>query len=85
MKWGALHMPIPWPKGVPTRPEIDQKIGGTPPSIWENDCSGLRQWINGFADLQNFGLHPTFGKMNRNEWMIWGFRHVDHHLRQFGV
>jgi hypothetical protein len=31
-----------------------------------------------------YAAHPMFGAMSRQEWMIWTFRHVDHHLRQFG-
>ena len=31
MKWLALYSGMPWPKGVPTRPEVDALVGGTPP------------------------------------------------------
>src|SRR5689334_21766905 len=31
IRWVALHTTMPWPKGVPTRPEFDQMCGGTPP------------------------------------------------------
>jgi hypothetical protein len=85
MKWAGLHMPIPWPKNVPTRPEIEQGRGGTPPSDWDSDRFTLRRWITEFSDHREFGEHPAFGPMHREEWMIWGYRHVDHHFRQFGV
>jgi hypothetical protein len=29
--------------------------------------------------------HPMFGRLTTNEWNVWGFRHADHHLRQFGL
>ncbi len=29
--------------------------------------------------------HPFFGKMTTEEWGILGYKHLDHHLRQFGV
>ncbi len=29
--------------------------------------------------------HPFFGKLNGNEWGILMYKHLDHHLRQFGV
>jgi len=29
--------------------------------------------------------HPMFGTLTRQEWLTWTFRHVDHHLRQFGA
>jgi hypothetical protein len=85
VKWVALHTPMKWPKGVPTRPELLQGQGGTPPSRWDADCSLLRERIHAFAALREFGPHPIFGEMTVSEWQIWGYRHVDHHLRQFGV
>ena len=29
--------------------------------------------------------HPLFDEMSERDWMRWGYLHVDHHLRQFGV
>jgi len=29
--------------------------------------------------------HPFFGEMSERDWMKWGWLHMDHHLRQFGV
>jgi hypothetical protein len=85
VKWVALRAPVRWPQGVPTRPEIDQAVGGTPPSEWERDRAELLQLIDTFTEWQTFGVHPTFWKMSRRDWLTWGYRHVDHHLRQFGV
>ena len=85
IKWIALRAPLRWPPGVPTRPEIEQGRGGTPPAEWENDHNELLGLLESFADRQKFGAHPVFGPMSRCEWLTWGYRHVDHHLRQFGV
>src|SRR5215475_8939537 len=41
MKWGALYVPLPWPKGVSTRPEVEQGVGGTPPGDFLSDRSDL--------------------------------------------
>ncbi len=85
MKWLALHTAMPWPHNVRTRPEMEQGIGGTPPSDWEEDRRRLREWILSFHLRREFVAHPMFGPMSWEDWQIWGFRHVDHHLRQFGV
>lgn len=85
VKWVALRSPLPWPHGVPTRPELEQGTGGTPPSEWETDRTALRNRIVEFANRQKFAEHPVFGAMSAPEWFIWGYRHVDHHLRQFGA
>jgi Protein of unknown function (DUF1569) len=85
IKWMALHAPARWPQGVPTRPEVEQGRGGTPPTDWEDNCAELRASILTFTDRTAFGEHPVFGEMSRRDRMVWGYRHVDHHLRQFGV
>lgn len=36
------------------------------------------------AEFEN-RVHPFFGKMKSKEWSIWIYKHLDHHLRQFGV
>ncbi|MBZ5611968.1 MAG: DUF1569 domain-containing protein [Acidobacteriia bacterium] len=84
-KWVALRTAFPWPHGVKTRPEIEQGSGGTAPSDWERDCARLRQSILDFAARTTFAAHPIFGEMSQRDWLVWGYRHVDHHLRQFGV
>jgi hypothetical protein len=87
VKWFALYVPIPWPKGVPTRPEMDQGAGGTPPGDFEQDRASLLLLTERFC-APNRGLdwrHPIFGELTDSERMRWGYLHMDHHLRQFGA
>jgi Protein of unknown function (DUF1569) len=84
VKWIALHTSLRWPRNVRTRPEIDQTAAGTPPADWSSDRDRLCAQIRAFPDTPQFAPHPIFGEMTRAEWLIWGYRHVDHHLRQFG-
>ena len=87
-KWAALQLPLQWPQGVKTVPECDAKLGGTPPGEIENDLSELRRLIERFAEQPvgaEWPAHPIFGYMAGEEWMRWGYLHVDHHLRQFGA
>jgi hypothetical protein len=37
VKWIALHTSMPWPQGVPTRPEVDPKRDGTKPVDFDRD------------------------------------------------
>jgi hypothetical protein len=88
MKWIALHAPLPWPRGINTRPEMDQEVGGTPPQTFERDRRELERLIERFAEGQKggeFSPHPLFGRMSDLEWFRWGYLHCDHHLRQFGL
>jgi hypothetical protein len=85
IKWVAFRTQVRWPQGSPTRPEVEQGLGGTPPGNWDQDRADLLGLIHTFADRQTYGSHPIFGALSREEWLIWGYRHTDHHLRQFGV
>lgn len=85
VKWVALHTSMTWPKGVKTMPEVDAEKGGTPPDIFERDRARAIELLWAFgAPTSAPAAHPLFGPLSRDEWMIWGYRHTDHHLRQFG-
>jgi len=82
----ALHTPVPWPKGVPTRPEVNPHDQGTRPAVFEADRADMRELMHRFAGPGSaYAEHPMFGALSRDEWMIWGYRHLDHHFRQFGI
>jgi len=88
VKWAALYLPMPWPKGVRTRPEVEQGAGGTPPTDFCRDRIELIHEIERFADPNRkfaWHPHPIFGMMSERQWLRWGYLHADHHLRQFGA
>ena len=86
LRFIALHTAVPWPKGVPTRPEVDPKRKGTRPADFERQREMLATVIRSFVvHAGPFAPHPAFGPMTRREWMLWGYRHPDHHFRQFGI
>ena len=86
VKWMALALPIPWPHGFKTRPELEQGLGGTPPVDFERDCARLLAVFRRFSGepAHYADRHPIFGPMSRQDWLRWGYLHADHHLRQFG-
>jgi hypothetical protein len=89
IKWLALSLPVPWPHGIPTAPELDQAKGaGTPPGEFARDRADLEVLL-GLVTAPNvtFGTHshPVFGPMSEGDWLRWGYVHMDHHFRQFGV
>jgi hypothetical protein len=87
LKWIALYVPLRWPAGVRTRPEIDQAIGGTRPGDFAADVALLDTLLAQFTeeiDSVNGLVHPIFGRMSKADWLRWGYLHMDHHLRQFG-
>ena len=84
VRFVALHTPLQWPKGVKTTPEADQEAGGTKPVAWDRDHAELLHLLDSFRPLHKHS-HPLFGPLSETEWSVWGFRHADHHLRQFGL
>jgi hypothetical protein len=82
----ALWVPISWPRGFKTRPEMDQRQGGTPPMDFASDLEELRSLFERFCAWQGaFASHAMFGEISKIERMRYAYRHIDHHLRQFGV
>ena len=83
----ALTTPLPWPKGIATVAEVDQERGGTRPEDFAADFdrlrAALREFVTRLPDRRM--SHPIFGPLSTAEWGRWGYRHVDHHLRQFGL
>lgn len=88
LKWSCLYVPIQWPRGFKTLPEVDQLQGGTRPVDFAHDVDELKRRIHSFVQLpDNFAWpnHPYLGTMSASEWMRLGYLHTDHHFRQFGV
>lgn len=74
----------PWPKGVPTAPELLVR----PPRDWQADVSDLKSLVDRFASrrgARDWPEHPAFGRLSERAWGVLVYRHMDHHLRQFGV
>lgn len=88
VRWLALYAPLKWPHGVRTMPENDQEQGGTPPEDFQRDLDALAAMIERVTSARRdfqWGRHPLFAEMSERDWMRWGYLHVDHHLRQFGL
>lgn len=85
MRLVALHTPMPWPRGVKTVHSVDQEAGGTPAGDFDQDKAKLLATLDRFMTGIEPGksVHPIFGPMSAKEWGHWGWRHMDHHLRQF--
>jgi hypothetical protein len=73
IKFIALRAPMKWPHGTPTRPEVEQGVGGTAPVEFERDRGQLLSIIDRFCDGgPNLAIpHPFFGTLTRQEWMRW--------------
>ena len=75
---------MPWPKGAPTAPEFIH----SEPGVLEDNLSAMRATVDRFvarATSGGFEDHPAFGRVPLKDWGCLMYRHLDHHLRQFGV
>ncbi|MDQ6831210.1 MAG: DinB family protein [Gemmatimonadota bacterium] len=81
--WIVIHW-LPWPHSTPTAPEL---LAGKS-TTWTADVATLDSLIDGFGALDQkrpWPVHPAFGKLSAKSWGALGWKHIDHHLRQFGV
>ncbi len=88
LKWIVLYLPLRWPPGILTRPEIDQELGGTRPRDFAGDVARLEallELVTAQSRSFDWQPHPIFGRMSDAAWLRWGYLHLDHHLRQFGA
>lgn len=76
---------MPWPKGVPTAPEFVPAAGGDLEASRQELSSTLERFAAHAARGAAFVDHPAFGALSTKHWGCLTWRHLDHHLRQFGV
>ena len=41
--------------------------------------------LNSLKNREDWQPHPAFGKLTKDQWGKMQYKHLDHHLRQFGV
>lgn len=74
----------PFPKGAPTAPELLART----PSEWANDVADVQDLLARAGSARTTDAwpeHPAFGKLSKRAWGVLIYRHMDHHLRQFGA
>ena len=79
---------LPMPKEIPIGPDVDQQKDGRKPLGVETDKQLILESIErlGTLDKNEKCLdHPFFGRMSASDWCLIGHKHIDHHLRQFGL
>ncbi|NND62025.1 MAG: DUF1569 domain-containing protein [Flavobacteriaceae bacterium] len=73
-----------WRKGLPTVPQFKERE----PRDFKVEKAKLQELIKEFgekSDQLGNDPHPSFGKITKEQWGKMQYKHLDHHLRQFGV
>jgi hypothetical protein len=83
---GVYVLPI-WPKGEVTAPELDQNQQGSPARDFYTELEFLLKMMDVFNEREGtkFKPHPMFGQLSKKQWRDLLVKHLNHHLRQFGV
>ena len=83
LKYLALYV-LPFPKNAPTAPELKSRA----PNAFDAERVDIRTLLPCLDTASFSGSvpdYPIFGSFTPAQWGKLGFRHLDHHLRQFGV
>jgi hypothetical protein len=80
-----LMRPVPLGKSMPTAPEFRIRDARD----FETERASLLELVERFGRGGPAGLtrepHPFFGALTAEEWNTLQWKHLDHHLRQFGA
>lgn len=80
----SMYNDRPWRKSLPTLPmarAIEEKD-------FEAERKELQELVKELYNLRernDWNAHPLFGDFSPEQWGKLEYKHLDHHLRQFGV
>lgn len=80
----SLYSDKPWKPNMPTTKKF--RVAEERDFEYERDL--LVKLIRDFhakRDETEWKDHPAFGKLTKEQWGKMQYKHLDHHLRQFGV
>jgi hypothetical protein len=80
----SLYNDKPWRKNLPTATQLKAKE----PKDFNIEFKELTGLVDEFQKLKDRDVwypHPAFGKFTKEQWGQMQYKHLDHHLKQFGV
>lgn len=90
MKWiyksfkSAMYNDRPWKQNLSTPAEY--KVESE--KDFYKEKAALKKILSDFYELRardKWEPHPSFGHFTHDQWGMLQYKHLDHHLRQFGV
>ena len=80
----SMYSDKPWRKNLPTAPQLKT----TEDKKFDDEHPILLSLLDNFYALRERDTwypHPTFGTFTKEQWGQMQYKHLDHHLTQFGV
>ena len=83
----AVYVLPVWPKGEAAPAEMDQQKSGSKPRDFYTELEFLLKMMDVLNEREETKLkpHPLFGQLSKKQWGDLLVKHLNHHLRQFGV
>lgn len=81
----SMMGPKPAKAGMPTDPNFVVQGDEDFATEQQRLANLVSRFATTDADTLARNQHPFFGKMTADDWGILNYKHLDHHLRQFGV
>lgn len=79
----SLYDEKPWKQGLPTDKTFIM-LGQS--KNFDKEKNALLEMISRFTETNMINeKHPVFGKLTKEQWSKATWKHIDHHLKQFGV
>lgn len=86
LRWAVLYAMPRYPKGAQAPKKFHTK-GLVDKAAFDTEKQTFIDTVQRFGshekDINHW--HPYFGKLSTRQWGLTSWKHVDHHLRQFGV
>ncbi len=80
----SLYNDKPWRKGLPTakflKTKDDKNFNEEKPKLVD-----LVNEVYSHREKKEWNPHPAFGYFTKQQWGQMQYKHLDHHLKQFGV
>jgi len=83
LNWLVIYL-VPFPRNAKAAPDMLRRVA----TSFDADMSTLRGMIGRYANQDPKREWPesrVFGRISGRSWGVLQYKHLDHHLRQFGL